>query len=64
MDIGLYIAENRQRRHLKQCDLAKMVGVHTTAIGRWERGEQTPTFDKAQDIVKALGGELIIRERI
>jgi transcriptional regulator with XRE-family HTH domain len=41
-----------------------MVGVHTTAIGRWERGEQTPTFDKAQDIVKALGGELVIRERI
>ena len=64
MDIGLYIAENRKKWHLKQCDLAKMVGVHTTAIGRWERGEQTPTFDKAQDIVKALGGELVIRERI
>lgn len=63
MDIGIYISENRRKCHLKQSDLAKMVGVHTTAIGRWERGEQTPTFDKAQDIVKALGGEVIVRRK-
>ena len=64
MDFGKWIKQQRKYYGMSQTELANDVGVCQNTISDWERGEQTPTFDKAQDIVKALGGELVIRERI
>ena len=61
---GLWMKEKRKDRQLRQVDLAQKTGYHFNSIGRWERGEDSPTLEQAEKIVSTLGGELVIRERI
>lgn len=62
IDFGTWVRERRKEQKLLQCDLARKANCHTNSIGRWERGEDYPPLDKVEDIIKALGAELIIRE--
>lgn len=64
VDFGLWMKEKRKDRQLRQVDLAQKTGYHYNTIGRWERGEDYPTIEQAENIVSTLGGELVIRERI
>lgn len=54
--------EGREKKHLNQEALAKIIDCHTTTIGRWERSEAWPPLDYAERIAKALGAELVVRE--
>ena len=45
----------RKQRKIAQNELAKMLGVHTNVLGRYERGETTPSIEIASKIADALG---------
>ena len=62
IDFGDWMKLKRKEKHMTQMGLANVSGVHYNSIGRWERGEDYPTLDMAEQIVKALGAEIVIRE--
>lgn len=62
LDFGLWMKEMRKKHHWSQEQLADRVNCHTTSIGRWERAEDYPKLDVAEDIIKAFGAEILIRE--
>lgn len=42
MPIGSVIARARQRKRLKQSELAELLGVHTLTVTSWESGKNFP----------------------
>ena len=48
----------RKRRGLSQPKLADAVGTAANVIGRYERGEATPSIETARKIADALGSSL------
>lgn len=63
IDFAQWMKEKRKLKHLSQDQLARRVKCHTTSIGRWERGEQSPPLDITERIVKTFDAELVIREK-
>ena len=59
-----WVRKKRKERNLKQRDIAYWANCHENSIGRWEREEAYPTWDKAEAIIKKLGGEIVIREYV
>jgi len=53
-----HMAELRKRRGWSQPALAEKVGTAANVIGRYERGEVTPSLDVARRIADALGSSL------
>lgn len=53
--VGLRIKDLRRDKGLTQVRLAKMVGVSTSTISKWETGEQGPTAENANSVAEALG---------
>jgi transcriptional regulator with XRE-family HTH domain len=49
------LAFARKQKKIKQADLGKMVGTSGDIIGKYERGENTPSIDVATKIANALG---------
>ncbi|GGX30892.1 helix-turn-helix domain-containing protein [Aquimarina muelleri] len=49
------LAFARKQKKIKQADLGKMVGTSGDIIGKYERGENTPSIDVATKIADALG---------
>ena len=45
----------RKQKKIKQSDLGKMVGTSGDIIGKYERGENTPSIEVASKIADALG---------
>ena len=43
MDFGNKIIELRKEKGLSQTDLANELGIHKNVLGRYERGEATPS---------------------
>ena len=54
--------EKRKEMYINQDQLADKINCHASSIGRWERGDDFPKLDVAEQIVKYLGAELVIRE--
>jgi transcriptional regulator with XRE-family HTH domain len=52
------MAELRKRRKLSQPKLAEVIGTAANVIGRYERGEATPSVAVAKRIADALGTSL------
>ncbi len=58
---GLIVAEHdrlrqlRKQRNLSQTELGKLVDLHYTHVGRYERGASRPTADALGRIGEALG---------
>ncbi|EMY80999.1 XRE family transcriptional regulator [Psychroflexus gondwanensis ACAM 44] len=48
------LRECRDTKNLSQSQLAKEVGVHQNVIGRYERGDITPSIDVVSKIADAL----------
>lgn len=48
----------RRRARVTQVELARRLGKSQTEIGRWERGDVTPSFETVQRIVRACGLQL------
>lgn len=49
------LRELREKKRLSQADLASLVGVSKNHIGRYERGDSQPTFDKIKKLAEVLG---------
>lgn len=49
------LAYARKQRKIKQADLGKLVGTSGDIIGKYERGENTPSIEVAARIADALG---------
>ena len=45
----------RKQKKIRQADLGKMVGTSGDIIGKYERGENTPSIEVASKIADALG---------
>ena len=53
-DFGKKLRNAREEKKLTQADVAKMAGINTNYYACIERGEVNPSFEKLQEIVKAL----------
>ena len=62
IDFGEWMKLKRKEKGMFQRDLARAANVHENSIGRWERGEDYPTLDMVEEIVKVFGAEIVIRE--
>jgi transcriptional regulator with XRE-family HTH domain len=49
------VLELRKQRDWSQGDLAKKIGTSAAIVGRYERGEMTPSIDVARNIANAFG---------
>lgn len=58
MTSGALLREARLRAGLTQSELAHRVGTTQPVIGRWERNEVQPSFERLQELVRACGLEL------
>ncbi|MEM0941022.1 MAG: helix-turn-helix transcriptional regulator [Bacteroidota bacterium] len=58
MAFGDRLNELRKKSKFSQEDLAKMAGVYTNVLGRYERGEAKPSIDVASKLADALGVSL------
>ncbi len=54
MTFGDKLSYARKQKKLKQSDLGKMVGTSGDIIGKYERGENTPSIEVASKLADAL----------
>lgn len=54
-EYGANIRRARERRQMKQEELARMVGVKRETLSRIERGKQYPSIPLMERIAKTLG---------
>lgn len=45
----------RKQKKIRQADLGKMIGTSGDIVGKYERGENTPSIEVATKIAEALG---------
>ena len=60
MDYGKLIRKERRNANITQIQLAGILGVSHQLIGAWERGQRRISVDKADELFKALGVEVVI----
>lgn len=53
-ELGEKLRKAREKAWLTQTDIATKAGVNVSYYAEIERGEVNPSFDKLQDIIKAL----------
>ena len=58
-DISIKIKAKRKEHGFNQQQLAKLVGVTTSAISQWERGETLPKGENLINLAKALDCKLL-----
>jgi transcriptional regulator with XRE-family HTH domain len=64
---GQRLRQVRAERSMAQDDLARVTGLHATAIGRFERGEREPRLTSILRLARGLGvkpGELVDELRV
>ncbi|MCW8133951.1 MAG: helix-turn-helix domain-containing protein [Planctomycetota bacterium] len=55
VDLGNRIRKQRERRGLKQSDIAHALQISAQAVSKWERGENAPDIAVLLDLAKVLG---------
>lgn len=53
--LGVRLKEQRDKRKLRQSDIASALGVSTQAVSKWERGENAPDISLLVDLGRLLG---------
>ena len=53
-NFGYRLKTVREEKGLKREDIAKVIGTSAAIIGRYERGERTPSVDIAKKIAEAM----------
>ncbi len=53
--LGNRLREQRDRRGLRQADIAGALGVSTQAVSKWERGENAPDISLLVELGRLLG---------
>lgn len=54
-ELGEKLRKAREGVKLTQLEVATAAGVHVNFYARMERGEENPSFEKLQSIMKVLG---------
>lgn len=54
MDLGHNVMLLRKKKGISQADLGKMIGTSGDVVGRYERGDITPSIEVASKIADAL----------
>ncbi len=54
MDFGSKVVQLRKAKGLSQTGLAAQLSIHKNVLGRYERGEATPSVDVARKIADLL----------
>ena len=54
MTFGKRLSELRKKQKLSQEELAKRAGIHTNVLGRYERGEASPSIEVAIKLAENL----------
>lgn len=54
-ELGEKLRAVREKAGLTQAEVASKSGVHVNYYARIERGEENPSFEKLQGVMKALG---------
>lgn len=65
MTLGEKIKHLRKEQNISQTELAKIIGVHQSHIGRYERDESTPTayvIKKLAEVLKVSADYLLSEE--
>jgi transcriptional regulator with XRE-family HTH domain len=52
--ISVRLVSLRKEKKISQGELAEKVGIHNNVLGRYERGEATPSVDMAAKLAEAL----------
>ncbi len=52
--LGERLRQAREKAKLTQLDVATAAGVHVNFYARMERGEENPSFEKLQSVMKVL----------
>lgn len=60
MSFGEFIRKKRRLLGLNQADFGEMFGLYHGTISKWELEETSPPIEVAREIIKHLGGELMI----
>lgn len=55
MSFGDRLSLARKQKKIRQADLGKMIGTSGDIIGKYERGENTPSIEVTTKIADALG---------
>jgi len=55
MAFAVRLSFARKQKKIRQADLGKLIGTSGDIIGKYERGENTPSIDVAAKIADALG---------
>ncbi|PWG78002.1 helix-turn-helix domain-containing protein [Pararcticibacter amylolyticus] len=58
MSFGTRLTTIRKEHKISQGELAQKVGIHSNVLGRYERGEATPSVEMAAKIADVLGVSL------
>ena len=58
---GDLLIEARRRAGISQVELGRLSGIAPSLIGRYERYEVIPSFERLRDLVRACGLELSFR---
>lgn len=53
-DLGEKLRKVRETAKLRQSDVADAAGMHVNYYARIERGEENPSFEKLQSIMRVL----------
>ncbi|PCJ63307.1 MAG: hypothetical protein COA79_00435 [Planctomycetota bacterium] len=53
--LGKRIREQREKRNMKQVDIAHALQISSQAVSKWERGENAPDITILLDLAKLLG---------
>lgn len=54
IDFGTRLKIVREEKKLRREDVANRIGTSAAIVGRYERGERTPSIDIAKNIAQAL----------
>lgn len=58
---GDILVEARRRAGISQAELGRLSGVAPSLIGRYERYEVTPSFERLRELARACGLDLSFR---
>ena len=64
IQFGDFVRKKRRIMGLNQSDFAELMGVTQKTVSFWEKGFRTPPLDQAKYIIKSLGGEFKIINRV
>lgn len=54
------VRSTRERHGLTQRQLAIRAGTHQAAISRIESGDESPTFDRVEQLIVAMGEQVVV----